>query len=104
MADRSGEILAAFLGKLFQLCFPPQANLYLWTQDIGSGFVPFHAFSTVVAAKKVGRNVTVFQGVTIGHTGPGKSPRLGNHITVFANACVIGDISIGDWRGSRGGR
>lgn len=92
----SGRFLRRMLGGLLRKCFPPQANLYLWTRDIGPGFVPFHAFSTVIAAQQVGHHVTVFQGVTVGHTGPGKAPRIGNYVTIFANACVIGDITIGD--------
>jgi serine O-acetyltransferase len=92
-----GRFHHRLLGKLLQLCFPPQVNLYLWTQQIGPGFVPFHAFSTVVAAKHVGCNVTVFQGVTIGHTGAGKAPMIGDHVTIYANACVIGEVTIGDF-------
>ena len=47
----------------------------------------------------IGKNVTLFQGVTLGGTGKeiGKRhPTLGNNIVVGAGAKVLGNITIGD--------
>jgi serine O-acetyltransferase len=92
----SGHFGKRILGQIFKWLFPGQTNFYLWCEKIGPGFVPFHAFSTVVSAKEIGNNFTVFQGVTIGHKGPGKCPIIGNNVTVYANACIIGSVVIGD--------
>lgn len=70
-------------------------NLYIVTHDIGGGFRPFHAFSTIVFANKIGRNFCVFQNVTIGFNN-GKNPIIGDNVTIYAGACVYGGISIGD--------
>ena len=69
-------------------------NLYIVTPDIGEGFRPFHAFSTIVYAKSIGRNFCVFQNVTIGFNN-GKNPTIGDNVTVFAGANVLGGK---DWR------
>lgn len=91
----SGRFVHRMLGRLCKKFYPPQTNLYLWCNRLGPGFVPFHAFSTVVAATRIGRNFTVFQGVTIGHKGPDRAPIIKDNVTVFANATVIGSITIG---------
>lgn len=70
-------------------------NLYIVTPDIGEGFRPFHAFSTIVYAKSIGRNFCVFQNVTIGFNN-GKNPTIGDNVTVFAGANVLGGVKIGD--------
>ena len=70
-------------------------NLYIYADYIGGGFMPFHAFSTIIHAKKLGRNCTVFQNVTIGYNGGGK-PTLGDNVTIYAGAVVIGGVDIGD--------
>lgn len=70
-------------------------NLYIVTPDIAEGFRPFHAFSTIVYAKSIGRNFCVFQNVTIGFNN-GENPTIGDNVTVFAGANVFGGIKIGD--------
>lgn len=44
---------------------------------------------------RIGHDCILFQGVLIGQT-HGKYPTLGNNITLCANACVLGDVQIGD--------
>ena len=43
----------------------------------------------------IGENCTVFQGVTIGEW-KGKRPHIGNNVTIFAGAKVIGNVTIGN--------
>lgn len=70
-------------------------NLYINCPNIGEGFIPFHAFSTIIRAQRIGHNFTCFQNVTIGHS-KGEKPIIGNNVTVYAGAVIIGGIQIGD--------
>ena len=67
---------------------------------IGKGFFIDHGMGVVIGETSViGRNVTLFQGVTLGGTGKVKGkrhPTLGNNVVVGAGAKVLGNIHIGD--------
>lgn len=67
---------------------------------IGKGFFIDHGMGVVIGeTTRIGNNVTLFQGVTLGGTGKetGKRhPTLGNNIVVGSGAKVLGDIKIGD--------
>jgi len=64
--------------------------------DIGFGFCLYHVFGTAFGHNvKIGNNVTLTQGVTIGDI-RGESPTLGDNVYVGPGACVLGGISIGD--------
>ena len=93
-SDHRPATIAAL--KVARRLLKPLPTLYLWTHCIGPGLVIFHGFSTVIAARSIGRDCTVFQQVTIGYTGEGASPTLGDDVTVFAGALVLGDITLGD--------
>jgi serine O-acetyltransferase len=82
--------------RLARRLLQPLPTLYLWTHSIGPGLIIFHGFSTVIGARSIGRDCTVFQQVTIGYTGEGASPTIGDEVTVFAGALVLGDITLGD--------
>lgn len=70
--------------------------------DIGPGIFFPHTSGTVIGASKVGRNVTIFQGVTLGARQIDMSydlslrPELGDFVVVGAGAKVLGGISLGD--------
>jgi serine O-acetyltransferase len=67
---------------------------------IGPGFFIDHGFGVVIGeTTKIGRDVTLYQGVTLGGTAlvPGKRhPTLGNDVIVGAGAKVLGPITLGD--------
>lgn len=63
--------------------------------SIGEGMIPGHSFSTIINAKSIGANFTVFQNCTIGVSN-GKRPIIGNNVTIFCNCVVVGGIAIGD--------
>jgi serine O-acetyltransferase len=67
---------------------------------IGRGLFIDHGMGVVIGETSViGRNVTLFQGVTLGGTGKVKGkrhPTLGNNVVVGAGAKVLGNIHIGD--------
>ena len=67
---------------------------------IGPGFFIDHGFGVVIGeTTEIGRDVTLYQGVTLGGTAlePGKRhPTLGDDVIVGAGAKVLGPITLGD--------
>jgi serine O-acetyltransferase len=69
---------------------------------IGPGIFFPHTSGTVIGASKIGRNVTIFQGVTLGARDMDMGfdralrPELGDGVVVGAGAKVLGGVSLGD--------
>jgi serine O-acetyltransferase len=69
---------------------------------IGPGIFFPHTSGTVIGASKIGRNATIFQGVTLGAKDMDMGfdralrPELGDFVVVGAGAKVLGGISLGD--------
>lgn len=68
---------------------------YLNTTRIGGGLMLLHGFSTIVAARAIGRNAIICQQVTVGYS-KGAKPLIGDNCTICCGAKVLGDISIGN--------
>ena len=63
---------------------------------IGRNFYIKHPIGVVIGkGAAIGDNVTVFQNVTIGGKN-GEFPKIGNDVTIYANACIVGSVEIGD--------
>lgn len=71
------------------------SNLFLACDDIGPGLFVEHGFATVVWARKIGQNFRVNQNVTVG-TGKRGMPTIGDFVSVYTHAVVIGGVTIGD--------
>jgi len=67
---------------------------------IGPGFFVDHGTGVVIGGTAiVGRNVTIYQGVTLGGTSlqrKKRHPTLGDNVVVGSGAAVLGDITIGE--------
>ena len=67
---------------------------------ISGGFFIDHGFGVVIGeTSEIGKNVTLFQGVTLGGTGKetGKRhPTLGDNVVVGAGAKILGSINVGN--------
>ena len=69
---------------------------------IGPGIFFPHTSGTVIGASKIGRDATIFQGVTLGARQIDMSydlalrPVLGDYVVVGAGAKVLGGIALGD--------
>jgi len=67
--------------------------------QIGPGFFIDHGMGVVIGeTTKIGREVLIYQGVTLGGTGAERGkrhPTLGDHVVVGAGAKVLGNIKIG---------
>lgn len=71
---------------------------------LGPGFAIIHTVVIVVGHEAVaGKNLVLYQGVTLGHTGQGLGqPQIGDDVRVGAGAKVLGPVTIGDgaWIGA----
>ena len=101
-----------FAHLLYRIHIPVIPHLIMWlgriftgveihpAARIGSGFFIDHGFGVVIGeTSEIGRNVTLFQGVSIGGTGKetGKRhPTLGDNVVVGAGAKILGGITIGN--------
>lgn len=65
--------------------------------EFGPGFVIVHSHGVVINGKvRGGSNVHIEHEVTLGDSGQGACPVLGNDIYIGAGAKVIGPVAIGD--------
>lgn len=67
--------------------------------EFGPGFVIVHGHGIVVdAGVRAGRDCAIYHGVTLGRRSPveGQSPTLGDRVTVWPGAKVLGAITLGD--------
>lgn len=63
---------------------------------IGPGIYIPHPVSTVIMARKIGKNVSLISSITIGMRKRHDFPTIGDDVTVGAGARVLGGITIGD--------
>ena len=68
---------------------------------IGKNLFIDHGMGVVIGETcKIGNNVIIYQGVTLGATGNEKKfkrhPNIGNNVIIGSGAKVLGDISVGD--------
>lgn len=67
---------------------------------IGSGFFIDHGMGVVIGeTAEIGRNVTIYQGVTLGGTGLDRGkrhPTIGDNVVIGVGAKVLGNIRIGN--------
>ena len=87
----TGMIVAAVNRVLTGVEIHPQARF-------GPGLIIMHGTGIVVhPGTRVGSDCVIYQGVTLGSRAhDGKPPTLGDRVTMFPGAKVLGDIVIGD--------
>ena len=65
---------------------------------IGPGLFIDHGSGTVIGeTAEIGRNVTLYQGVTLGGTGKEKGkrhPTIGDNVTIYSNSTVLGGETV----------
>jgi serine O-acetyltransferase len=71
-----------------------------YSTHIGPGLNVQHGFGIVIGPRyKIGENFTIHQGVTLGQknlNSPNEIIEIGDNVTIFANAVVLGNIKIGN--------
>lgn len=74
-------------------------SFFISTNDLGGGVYLSHPFSTIINAKRIGRNLTIRNCTTIGNKSEGSNqsaPFLGDNVNIGANVVIIGNIRIGN--------
>lgn len=61
----------------------------------GGGIFVHHGWGTIVLADKIGKNLDVYQNVTVGYGRNGK-PTIGDNVKIYSGAVVVGNIKIGN--------
>ena len=83
--------------KIFAVCFRLLFNqmdtLFIQCPKIGGGLFIQHGFSTIIAAREIGKNCWINQQVTIGFKGL-ENPIIGDNVTICCGAKVIGGIKV----------
>ena len=93
-------IIAKFFAMLNVLLFGIEVSPRV---EIGGGLFLPHTVGTVIGAERIGCNVTIMQGVTLGTREPDMQftvslrPVIGNHVLIGAGAKIIGRVMIGDY-------
>ena len=88
---RIGNIrwLCQWLGKgMTNLSLPQSAQ-------IEEGLLLFHAYSTILNAKSIGKGCRIVHNVTLGAR-RGGVPTIGDYVEILPNAVITGDIHIGN--------
>ena len=69
-----------------------------FSNEIGTGFEVVHSVGLVIGSRnRIGTNFRIYQGATIGHRTAGEAgAMIGQDVTVFAHAQVLGALRIGD--------
>ncbi|TXE12095.1 serine acetyltransferase [Seonamhaeicola algicola] len=62
---------------------------------LGGGILTGHPYATILNAVSIGENFYVNHLVTVGEV-DGKKPIIGNNVSIFTGAIVIGGITIGN--------
>lgn len=71
--------------------------------QIGGGLFLPHTVGTILGAEKIGINVTIMHGVTLGskemdfNFTPKSRPIIGNNVFIGAGAKILGGVTIGDY-------
>ena len=90
---------APILTKILKLFYRPQAQFGMEAEQVGGGMLVYHGYATIVFAKSIGKNLSVYQQVTVGR---GKMidgndvPIIGDNVSIYAGAVVVGGIKIGN--------
>lgn len=86
--------LPLIIRKLLNITLPRVPDCKIQCSSIGGGMNVHHGWATIVLADKIGHNFSVYQNVTVGYGKDGK-PTIGNNVTIYTGAVVVGKIKIG---------
>ena len=85
-----------YISHLFKFLLPENKTVHISTEKIGPGFYIQHGDCCYIAAHEIGDNCWVNQGVTLGYSNETDAPFIGNNVTVYAGAKVIGKVIVGN--------
>lgn len=88
----AGRLAALVLRRLLK----PVSQLDIACDSIGPGLVIAHGYGTVINAERIGPNLWVHQGVTIGWDYTRGRPTIGENVFIGTGAAVLGPVTVGD--------
>ncbi|HET6874149.1 MAG TPA: DapH/DapD/GlmU-related protein [Acidimicrobiales bacterium] len=92
-----GNPAGALAARLCQLVWKGVPGIDLSGTPIGPGLFISHGQATILSAERIGANLQVHQGVTVGWDYRGdRRPIIGDDVFIGAGAKVLGAITIGD--------
>ncbi len=92
-----GNPAGALAARLAAHLWPGVPGLDLSGTAIGPGLFISHGQGTILSAERIGANLWVHQGVTIGWDYRGdRRPIIGDDVFIGAGAKVLGSITVGD--------
>jgi serine O-acetyltransferase len=93
----SGNPLGRLAGRLAAGIWTSVPGLDLSGTEIGPGLFISHGQGTVLSAERIGANLWVHQGVTIGWDYQGaRRPVIGDNVFIGAGAKILGAVTVGD--------
>lgn len=93
----SGNPAGAVAGRLSSKVWKGVPGLDLSGTPIGPGLFVSHGQSTILSAERIGANLQVHQGVTVGWDYRGKRrPIIGDDVFIGAGAKILGAVTVGD--------
>lgn len=82
---------------ILRFLFPLKKDMEIGRCEIKGGLVCYHGHGIVINAEKIGKNLSIWQGVTIGkNINSEQLPIIGDNVSIYTNAVVAGAIRIGD--------
>ena len=94
LKNPSRTVLSFVQFAIARILWKPLETLYIYTEEIGGGLYIQHGFSTIITAKRIGRNCRIYQRVTIGYKNGECPPVLEDNVSVTCGAKVLGDITM----------
>jgi serine O-acetyltransferase len=95
----SGGALHRFLSRLAWLSGVRAFGCYISpSAEIGEGFFLPHPVGIVIGEDvRVGRNVTIYQNVTLGRRNHAETayPDIGDNVVIYAGAVIVGPVRVG---------
>ncbi len=80
----------------FRAIWRPLATLAFHPDSLGPGCFILHGDSTMVIARSIGSNFVVGQHVVLGFEGADGYPTIGDDVSIYVGAIVIGDVTVED--------
>lgn len=85
-----------YAAKICGLFASPLPLLDIDSRHIDGGLFIQHGYGTIIAPRSIGKNCWVNQGVTIGYTNATDCPTIGDNVTIYCGAKVLGNVTVGD--------
>ena len=92
-----GNPTGALLARVARLAWKAIPGLDMSNTVIGPGLFISHGQATILSAERIGANLQVHQGVTVGWDYRGdRRPVIGDDVFIGAGAKILGAVTIGD--------